>query len=61
MDSMRWALVVGILAAAFVAPGAASACSWPTKSDLDTTNVAFPDEGATYWVTRYTGAPARRS
>jgi hypothetical protein len=38
-------------------PGAASACSWPTKSDLDTTNVAFPDEGATYWVTRYTGVP----
>ena len=27
------------------------------KSDLDTTNVAFPDEAATYWVTRYTGVP----
>ena len=38
-------------------PSTASACSWPTKSDLDTLNVAFPDEAATYWVTRYTGVP----
>ena len=46
-----------ILFGALLAPATSSACSWPTKSDLDTLNVAFPDEGATYWVTRYTGVP----
>jgi len=50
-------LVTGLALAAVLFPGTASACSWPTKSDLDTLNVAFPDEAATYWVTRYTGVP----
>jgi hypothetical protein len=50
-------LLLGVAFVALLLPGTASACSWPTKSDLDTTNVAFPDEGATYWVTRYAGAP----
>ena len=54
---MRIVLVVAALAVCLTLPSAASACSWPTKSDLDTLNVAFPDEAATYWVTRYTGAP----
>jgi hypothetical protein len=40
-------VVIGVVFAGFLLPGTASACSWPTKSDLDTTNVAFPDEGAT--------------
>ena len=51
---MRLLLALVVLLAL---PSTASACSWPTKSDLDTTNVAFPDETATYWVTRYTGVP----
>ena len=59
---MRIVLVVAAVAVCLTVPSAASACSWPTKSDLDTLNVAFPDEAATYWVTRYTGASrARRS
>ena len=53
-----WRLaLIGCAFAVLVPAAPASACSWPTKSDLDTTNIAFPDEGATYWVTRYTGAP----
>ena len=54
---MRIALVGVAIALSLMAPSTASACSWPTKSDLDTLNVAFPDEAATYWVTRYTGVP----
>lgn len=57
---MRRCAIFGISAATLLLvalPGSAAACSWPTKSDLDTTNVAFPDEAATYWVTRYEGVP----
>jgi hypothetical protein len=50
-------LVAGIFLSALVLPSTAPACSWPAKSDLDTMNVAFPDDAATYWVARYTGAP----
>jgi hypothetical protein len=46
-----------VLLTVLAVPATSSACSWPTKSDLDTLNVAFPDEAATYWVTRYTGVP----
>jgi hypothetical protein len=51
------ALLLAVAFSLLSLPSSASACSWPTKSDLDTTNVAFPDEAATYWVTRYEGVP----
>ena len=32
-------------------------CSWPAKIDADTLNFAYPDESATYWVTRFVSIP----
>lgn len=32
-------------------------CAWPAKADPDRVNVAFPDEGARYWLTPFEVAP----
>lgn len=39
---------------------ARAACSWPSKFDADTTNIAFPDDNANYWIARYAATPATR-
>jgi len=35
-------------------------CGWQSVSDIDTTNVAFPDESATYWVAQFLNVPGTR-
>ncbi len=50
------AVLASVLAACTtIAPAtrAGIGCVWPYKTDKDTLNVAYPDEGATYWTTTY--------
>jgi hypothetical protein len=35
-------------------------CAWAVKDDPDRVNVAFPDEGAEYWLTRFVAVPGMR-
>lgn len=56
----RALLATAALAAALVIPNPAAACSWPTVFEADTTNIAYPDQNATYWVTRFTAVPGAR-
>lgn len=58
---LRYGLSLALVALAMAPAAPARAqevgCSWPLRSDLDTLNVAFPDESATYWATRFTSVP----
>ncbi len=62
MPLVRTALTLALLLAAMPL-GARSVetppvgCSWPAKIDADTLNFAYPDESATYWVTRFVAIP----
>lgn len=54
-------LILSVLVA-LVSPVAAGAtpeagCSWPAKFEADSTNIAFPDENANYWITRFAVTP----
>lgn len=54
---LTFALVASSLA---IVPAAEAACSWPAKFDADTTNAAFPDDNANYWLTRYVATPGSK-
>jgi hypothetical protein len=32
-------------------------CGWPAKADPEKVNIAYPDEGAQYWIAPFTAAP----
>lgn len=56
------AIAVAALGLAACAPPSLEAgisCAWPIKADKDTLNVAYPDTGATYFVTKYTLLPGQ--
>jgi hypothetical protein len=56
---MRRLLLGAFLATAtLTGPAADAACSWPAMFDADTTNIAFPDDNANYWLARYAATPA---
>lgn len=61
MLRFRVALAVLVVAAAPFGVRASETppvgCSWPAKIDADTLNFAYPDESATYWVTRFAAVP----
>lgn len=57
---IRGAWLVVALAAPFGTVTHAQACAWPAKFDADTTNAAFPDDNANYWLARFTVAPLTR-
>lgn len=46
-------LALALLATGLVPASSAQACSWPIKFEADTTNVAFPDDNANYWIARF--------
>ena len=54
------ALAMGVLAAPAPAQALSAGCDWPVKSDADTLNVAFPDEGANYWAAALPPVPGAR-
>lgn len=35
----------------------AGGCSWPAKFEADSTNIAFPDDNANYWIARFVVSP----
>lgn len=60
---MRRLIPLLLLVAATAAPSHAAPgvlCSWYTKTDPDTFNVAFPDASAVYWNTELNAVPGTR-
>ena len=59
---VAWLAVAGAMAAstatAAATPTADGACSWGVESNPDAVNVAYPDEGATYWGTQTVSVPS---
>lgn len=41
-------------------PPAGIGCGWQLVSDIDTTNIAFPDQAATYWIALVPNLPQSR-
>lgn len=58
------AVVVVLAAAALTAclpsSDAGIGCAWKYRADKDTLNVAYPDTGAVYWITRYVLWPGQK-
>lgn len=57
MKKLRLALVAALTTSILGVVPAAAACSWPAAFEADTTNTAYPDSHASYWLARFTAAP----
>jgi hypothetical protein len=57
VTSLRLTLLGALLTSTLVAVPASAACSWPAAFEADTTNTAYPDSHASYWLARFTAVP----
>jgi hypothetical protein len=49
--------MMGPVGTTAASPAADGVCSWSVQSNADAVNVAYPDEGATYWATQTVSIP----